>query len=129
MMDRETMQQAMALRVSGFLSKTTSAVALAQCLRVIEQGLCVFDRAATDYISSSSEQVKSDTVSSGSRLTPRQWKVLERVALGETNKEIARNLDISEKTVRNYLVQVFERLNVHRRAEAAAWFSVYGRRT
>ena len=54
-------------------------------------------------------------------LTPRERQVLERVAGGRTNAQIAAELNLSENTVRNYLASVFSKLNVHTRAEAVVW--------
>ena len=46
-------------------------------------------------------------------LTPRQREILKLVAIGKTNKEIARILDLSLKTVDNHRTQLMGRLNVH----------------
>ena len=51
------------------------------------------------------------------RLTPRQREIVVQVALGHTNAEIGRALDISEHTVRNLLVQIRARLGAANRAE------------
>ena len=48
--------------------------------------------------------------------------MLELVAHGKTNKEIGTALGLSAKTVKNYLSNAFEKLNVSRRAEAAVLF-------
>ncbi len=40
-----------------------------------------------------------------------------------TNKEVAREMGISEKTARNYLASVFEKLGLQRRSEAAVWYT------
>ncbi len=45
------------------------------------------------------------------------------MAEGKTNKEIANNLDLSDKTVKIYLSNIFTKLNLSRRAEAAAYFA------
>ncbi len=52
------------------------------------------------------------------RLTPRQRELVERVALGHTNREIADGLGVSENTVRNQLAVVFKKLGAANRAEA-----------
>jgi two-component system response regulator DevR len=44
------------------------------------------------------------------------------VVEGKTNKEIAKALDLSDKTVKNYLSNAFQKLNVRRRSQAAALF-------
>ena len=54
-------------------------------------------------------------------LTPREKEVLERVAQGYDNRQIAAELNLAKNTVRNYLANVFEKLNLHTRAEAVVW--------
>ncbi len=54
-------------------------------------------------------------------LTPRERQVLELVALGLTNREIAERLVISENTVRTHLRRILDKLHVHSRVEAAVW--------
>jgi DNA-binding NarL/FixJ family response regulator len=44
------------------------------------------------------------------------------LAEGKTNKEIAVELHLSDKTIKNYLVNIFTKLHVKRRSEAVAWF-------
>ncbi len=58
------------------------------------------------------------TQSGGSGLTPRQLEVLERLTLGKSNKEIGRELNLSEATVKAHLAAIFRNLNVKSRAEA-----------
>ena len=53
-------------------------------------------------------------------LSPRERQVLQLVADGNENKQIARHLDIAEATVKTYLRGVFTRLDVSSRAEAVA---------
>lgn len=54
-----------------------------------------------------------------SSLTPREDEILALVAEGRTNKEIARTLGISEKTVKHYMTNIMEKLQVRNRVEAA----------
>ena len=56
-------------------------------------------------------------------LSAQERKVLALVAEGKTNKKIANDLDLSDKTVKNYLSNIFTKLNLSRRAEAAACFA------
>jgi len=51
-------------------------------------------------------------------LSPRERDILDRIAKGHTNLEIGRQLFISEKTVRNHVTRIFEKLGVHSRAQA-----------
>lgn len=57
------------------------------------------------------------------RLTPRERIVLARAAAGETNTVIARALFVSPGTVRKHLEHIYEKLEVHTRAEAAAIYT------
>ncbi|WP_022800093.1 LuxR C-terminal-related transcriptional regulator [Deinococcus ficus] len=52
-------------------------------------------------------------------LTPRERQILEGVAAGRSNKEIARSLDLTEKTVKHYMTNVLQKLQVRNRVEAA----------
>jgi len=56
------------------------------------------------------------------RLSPKERLILPLLAEGKTNKEIAAQLRLSDKTVKNYLAHIFEKLHVSRRTEAVAWF-------
>jgi two-component system response regulator DevR len=57
-----------------------------------------------------------------SSLSNQEGRVLALVAEGLTNKEVGERLKLSENTVKNYLVSVFEKLNVKRRSQAAALY-------
>lgn len=56
------------------------------------------------------------------RLSPQERLILPLLAEGKTNKEIASHLRLSDKTVKNYLANIFDKLHVKRRTEAVAWF-------
>jgi len=57
-----------------------------------------------------------------SRLSPQERLILPLLAEGKTNKEIAVQLRLSDKTIKNYLANIFDKLHVKRRTEAVAWF-------
>lgn len=59
-------------------------------------------------------------------LTPRQRRILERIACGQTNKLIARELGITERTIKYHLAEIFDRLGATSRAEAVARASAQG---
>ena len=50
-----------------------------------------------------------------------EWKIIQQVAFGESNKEIASNLFLSEGTVRNYLSIILSKLNLRDRTQLAIW--------
>jgi two-component system response regulator DevR len=56
------------------------------------------------------------------QLSPQEQLIVPLLAQGKTNKEIAAHLNLSDKTVKNYLANIFDKLHVRRRTEAVAWF-------
>jgi len=57
------------------------------------------------------------------RLSPQEERILSLVADGKTNKEIGKDLKLAEKTVKNYVSAILSKLEVSRRAEAAAYLA------
>jgi DNA-binding NarL/FixJ family response regulator len=57
------------------------------------------------------------------RLSPQEERILTGVADGKTNKEIREQLHLAEKTVKNYVSSILSKLEVARRAEAAAYLA------
>jgi two-component system response regulator DevR len=57
------------------------------------------------------------------RLSAQEERILELVAAGRTNREIGAELHLAEKTVRNYVSSILSKLEVARRAEAAAYLA------
>ncbi|WP_084031742.1 response regulator transcription factor [Anaerobacillus arseniciselenatis] len=55
-------------------------------------------------------------------LSNKETKILDMVSLGKVNKEIAERLNVSEKTVRNYICKIFKKINVTNRTEAASFW-------
>jgi len=56
------------------------------------------------------------------RLSSQEWLIMPLLAQGRTNKEIATQLRLSDKTVKNYLANIYDKLGVTRRTEAVAWY-------
>lgn len=56
------------------------------------------------------------------RLSPQERAILPLLAEGKTNKEIAASLKLSDKTIKNYLANIFDKLQVKRRTEAVSWY-------
>jgi len=96
----------------GFLLKDIARGDLADAVRAAAQGRTVLDPRAAGTLRERSRQ-------GGRRaLAPREREVLEYVANGLTNADIARRLFISEATVKTYLVRIFEKLDVGDRTAA-----------
>ena len=62
----------------------------------------------------------------GPRLTAREYEVLRRVALGETNPEIAEMLGLSRNTVKSYLQTAMQKLGARNRVDAIVRANEYG---
>ena len=108
----------------GFLLKDVRGDDLLRAVRKVAGGQSILDGAVTQRVlarvktlSNSAAGKKEDA------LSPQEQKVLALVAEGKTNKEIANALALSEKTVGNYLSNIFQKLQVTRRAQAAVYYS------
>ena len=108
----------------GFLLKDVSGDDLVRALRKVAGGQSILDSAVTQRVLSRVKTLSS--LAAGEKqdaLSPQEQKVLALVAEGKTNKEIANALALSEKTVGNYLSNIFQKLQVTRRAQAAVYYS------
>jgi two-component system response regulator DesR len=103
------LRRAMEAGASGFVVKDTPATQLADAVRRVAQGLRVVDPALA------AESLASGT----SPLTPREADVLREAARGGTVTEIARDLHLSEGTVRNHLSAAIGKTGARNRADAA----------
>ena len=109
---------------SGYLLKQIAGREVVRAVEVVATGQSLLDPAVTQQVL---EKVKRLATGRGageiSQLSVQEQKVLALVSEGKTNREIARALGLSDKTVKNYLSHVFEKLHLSRRAEAAAFFA------
>lgn len=108
----------------GYLLKEIGSEKLVQAIRASSDGFAVIDPVSKHRIL---ERVRTHLVVvcdvAGHALSEQERRVLELVAEGKTNKEIAQIMRLSPKTVKNYLSHVFQKLQVKRRSEAAARFA------
>ncbi len=108
----------------GFLLKEAGSEELVRAVKTVASGQSTLDPAVTQRVLA---RVKSLSVSAGEdkhqELSPQERRVLALVAEGKTNKEIAAALDLSDKTVGHYLENIFQKLQVTRRSQAAALFA------
>jgi DNA-binding NarL/FixJ family response regulator len=106
----------------GFLLKEVSGDELIRAVRTVASGRSILDPNITQRVLAKVKSVSSGE-SKQESLAPQERRVLALVAEGKTNKEIAVALDLSEKTVGNYLSNIFQKLHVTRRSQAAVYFS------
>src|SRR5262249_53169408 len=67
------------------------------------------------------EKPSAPTLSDGAPLTPRELQVARLIAVGRSNKEIAAELVISQRTAENHVGRILTKLGVTCRAQVAAW--------
>lgn len=120
--DGDSIRSALELEAEGFALKTESPTQTVEAIRQVAQGRLVFPRAAQRWLAVQQKpQIQAESL-----LSPREVDVLKQVARGLTNPEIAGQLNVSENTVRFHLKNIFEKLGVTNRTEAAAWFFQQG---
>src|SRR6266705_2561208 len=100
---------------SGYLLKHLSRADLLRSIRMAAAGQILIDADATKRAMEHMIQMP------GSELTEREREVLALIARGYTNKQIAEALTVTEKTARNHVSHILEKLGLSRRSEAAAY--------
>lgn len=113
--------EAIAAGAHGYLLKEIDGRGLIQAIRDVAAGKSILDPAVTARVMQLLKASGGGRDQLGS-LSPQERRVLALIADGCTNKEAGVKLGLSEKTVKNYLSTIFEKLHVSRRAEAAAIF-------
>jgi two-component system response regulator DevR len=121
--DDEAVLSAVVGGAAGYLLKHVNAEALLRAIHTVAEGQSILDPAITQPLLTHM-RLEKEAVSESHRttLSAQQQRVLALVAEGKTNKEIGSSLDLSDKTVKNYIRFIFQKLKVTRRAQAAALF-------
>jgi DNA-binding NarL/FixJ family response regulator len=107
--------EALEIGVAGYLLKTASGKELIDALRAVFEGVFVLDR----QVSKQLVRQRDTSPHTVGTLTPRETAVLELLAQGRTNKQIAAELDLGTRTVEGYVSNVLSKLGVASRTEAA----------
>lgn len=121
-MDDRLVDDAIRAGAHGYLLKEIDGRGLVTAIRDVAVGKSILDPAVTARVM---HLVRAGPAARDhfSTLSPQEKRVLALIAEGCTNKEVGTKLGLSEKTVKNYLSTVFEKLHVSRRAEAAAIYA------
>src|SRR5947207_4176466 len=120
--DDEAVFSAIVAGAAGYLLKQIRARDLVAALEAVGRGESLLDPAVTEKVLARVRQIASGEVNDElAGLTPQERKILMLVAEGKTNKEIAADVFLSDKTVKNYVSSILAKLNLERRAQAAAF--------
>jgi two-component system, NarL family, response regulator DevR len=121
--DDNLVLDAIAAGADGYLLKEIHSERLVQAIQDVAAGRSILDPAVTRRVMS---RISSPALLTSKNklevLSAQERKVVALVAEGKTNKEIGRELGLSDKTVKNYLSNAMEKLNLTRRSQAAAFF-------
>jgi len=126
--DRAYLKQALEAGVRGYVLKRSAAGNLVHAIRAVIVGGLYVDPAIVDRVfdAQSSRNRRSAIRSAMPDLTDREAEVLKLAALGLTNKEIARRLDVGVKSVETYKARGLEKLSLKTRAELVRYASAQG---
>jgi len=120
--DEEAVIAAIVAGASGYLLKQVRARDLVAALEAVGRGESLLDPAVTGKVLERMRRIAAnDQPDELSALTQQERKILALVAEGKTNKEIAAEVYLSDKTVKNYVSSILSKLNLERRAQAAAY--------
>ncbi len=108
---------------SGYLLKQTRGQSLTDAIARVARGESLLDPAVTHKVLERMRRLTEGETDELSALSPQEQKILPLIALGKTNKEIAREIFLSAKTVKNYVSSILSKLNLSRRSEAAAFIT------
>ncbi|WP_210504535.1 response regulator [Nocardioides xinjiangensis] len=108
---------------SGYLLKDSSIEEVAQAVRVVNEGQSLISPSMAVKLIDEFKQMSKPEREQGPalRLTERELEVLRLVAKGLNNREVAKELFISENTVKNHVRNILEKLQLHSRMEAVMY--------
>jgi DNA-binding NarL/FixJ family response regulator len=108
----------------GCIAESSRVDDVRRIVRTAASGEMAFDPRLTRLLLEHLRRHPPDIAEGGTALSPAECRALRLVAAGKTNREIASDLAVSEKTVKNWLAHAFAKLHVTRRAEAAVRFTM-----
>jgi DNA-binding NarL/FixJ family response regulator len=122
--DDEALFASIMAGAAGYVLKQIRGGELVHGIRAVGRGQSLLDPAVTasvlDRLRKGKHLLKDEKLA---RLTPQEERILGLMAEGQTNREIGRRLRLAEKTVKNYVSVILSKLEVARRAEAAAYLA------
>jgi DNA-binding NarL/FixJ family response regulator len=122
--DDEALFASIMAGASGYVLKQIQGAEIVRAIREVGQGKSLLDPQVTKSVLDRLRKGKHlMTDEKLARLSPQEERILALVADGQTNREIGEELHLAEKTVKNYVSSILSKLEVSRRAEAAAYLA------
>jgi DNA-binding NarL/FixJ family response regulator len=122
--DEEAVLASILAGASAYLLKQTRGQQLAEAVEAVARGESLLDPQVTlrvlEQVRNNASGVSQDKQS---QLNENEQRILKLIAEGKTNKEIAAEVYLSDKTVKNYVSSILSKLNLRRRSEAAAYIA------
>ena len=119
--DEEAVMGSIMAGASGYLLKKIRSQEIVEAIRQVGAGQSLLDPTVTAGVLERARRGKEEDVLI--QLTHQEQKILELIAEGQTNREIAGQINLSDKTVRNYVSNILGKLEVSRRFQAAAFLA------
>lgn len=122
--DTETFRNAVEAGAQGYLRENTDRLELIRAIRTVAKGGSYLGPETADQTVRllRGREYSDCSPSALPILSPQERRVIALIAEGDTNKEIAAKLVLSERTVKNYITSMFAKLEIERRAQAAALY-------
>ena len=121
--DDEAIYGSIMAGASGYLLKQTRGQDLTSAIERVAAGESLLDPGITEKVLKRMRELAEGESDDLAALTPQERKIIGLIAEGKTNKEIAGDVFLSDKTVKNYVSSILSKLNLHRRSEAAAFIA------
>jgi two-component system, NarL family, response regulator DevR len=122
--DDEALFASIMAGAAGYVLKQIKGADLVRAVLTVGRGESLLDPAVTkgvlDRLRKGKHLMKDERLA---RLSAQEERILEMIADGKTNNEIGQKLHLAEKTVKNYVTSILSKLEVARRAEAAAYLA------
>ena len=121
MADGESLQRAIELEAAGIVLKTEPPRQTVEAIRQVAAGQVVYPRAVQRWLLRRAGRQQAAPGPSDA-LSDRERDVLKRIACGKTNQEIAAELHLSKNTIKYHLQNIYRKLQVNNRTEAANYY-------
>jgi DNA-binding NarL/FixJ family response regulator len=118
--DDEALLAAILAGAAGYVLKQVGASNLVDDVRRVAEGQSLLDPALTEQVLQRINQGPAEDPLL-TKLTPQERRILDLVADGQTNRQIAGELFLAEKTVKNYVSNLLAKLGMERRTQAASY--------